>query len=191
MRLPARQLTEYPTCGYVDSLLAIYMTKAGLDAMRTEDLQTYCLDLLQAARQWRRLADTVVRPLGLSESSALPLLLIARHGGSLNQTALAEAIGVEGPSLVRTLDHLCAAGLVVRAADGSDRRVKFLHLTPKGRALVDGLTEELDGLRMAVFGKTAPGDISASQRVFASIAAAREGSEEAQIPAPVRRQALR
>ena len=159
--------------------------------MRTEDLQTYCLDLLQAARQWRRLADTVVRPLGLSESSALPLLLIARHGGGLNQTALAEAVGVEGPSLVRTLDQLCAAGLVVRAADETDRRAKSLHLTPKGRALVDRLTVELDGLRTAVFGKVAPGDIAASQRVFASIAAARDGTEEAQEPVLARQQAVR
>ena len=158
--------------------------------MRTENLQTYCLDLLQAARQWRRLADTVVRPFGVSESSALPLLLIARHGGGLNQTALAEAVGVEGPSLVRTLDQLCAADLVVRAADGTDRRVKFLHLTPKGRALVDRLTEDLDGLRRAVFGKVAPGDIAASQRVFASIAAAREGTEQARDPVPARGQAV-
>ena len=145
--------------------------------MRTEDLQTYCLDLLQAARQWRRLADLVVRPHGLSESTALPLLLIARRGDGLNQTTLADAIGVEGPSLVRTLDQLCAAGLVLREADKTDRRAKCLRLTPKGRALVDHLTTELDSLRLSVFGDAAPGDIAASQRVFARISGARDGSE--------------
>jgi MarR family transcriptional regulator for hemolysin len=54
--------------------------------------------------------------------SALPVLHIARSGGGMRQGHLAEELGVEGPSLVRILDQLCAAGLVERRDDPKDGR---------------------------------------------------------------------
>ena len=133
--------------------------------MSTENLQTFCLDLLQAARHWRRLADVVARPHGLSESTALPLLLIAHRGG-LKQNELADAVGVEAPSLVRTIDQLCAAGLVTRGVDGADRRVRRLKLTIKGRALADRLAADLNRLRTLVFDEVAEPDLAAGRRIF-------------------------
>ena len=137
--------------------------------MTTDDLQTYCLDLMQAARQWRRLADAVVRPHGLSEATALPLILIARRAG-IRQTALAEAMGVEGPSLVRLLDQLCAAGLVTREPDQADRRAKCLHLTQRGRGLASRIVKDLDVLRRDVFADVSQNDLETSRRVFAQLA---------------------
>lgn len=136
--------------------------------MRIEDLQDYCLDLLRGARDWRRLADGVARPHGLSEATALPLIHIARSPGR-RQHELAEALGIEAASLVRALDQLCAAGLVTRAPDGDDRRVKRLALTPQGRALAERLSTDLDALRRAVFAGLDPADLAASRRVLARI----------------------
>lgn len=136
--------------------------------MRIEDLQDYCLDLLSAARDWRRLADGVARPHGLSEATALPLIHIARRPGR-RQHELAEALGIEAASLVRALDQLCAAGLVTRAPDGDDRRVKRLALTPAGRALSERLSADLDALRRAVFAGLDPADLPASGRIFSRI----------------------
>ncbi len=144
--------------------------------MTAPDLQAYCLDLLGAARDWRRLADAVVRPHGLSEATALPLILIGRRDGC-KQNEIAEALGIEAASLVRALDQLCAAGHLRRDPDGADRRVRRLHLTPEGCRVVERLTAELDALRRAVFAGLAPDEIAAGRRVFARIgeAAARPG----------------
>jgi MarR family transcriptional regulator for hemolysin len=137
--------------------------------MRGAVLQDYCLDLMQAARHWRRLADAVVRRYGLSEATALPLLLIARHPG-LRQHALADTMGVEGPSLVRSLDQLCAAGLVTRRADPSDRRAKCLTLTGRGQALAADVARDLDARRSDVFAAIGRPDLDASRRVFRCLA---------------------
>lgn len=136
--------------------------------MQPEDLQTFCLELLQSARQWRRLADLVVRPQGVSESTALPLLLIARHA-DLRHSELADLVGVEAPSLVRTIDQLCASGLVTRDADSTDKRVKRLNLTPKGQALADRLATDLNQLRKAVFDGVDETDLAAARRVLARV----------------------
>ena len=138
-----------------------------------EFLQAYCLDLMRAGRQWRRLADAVVRPHGLSEATALPLILIGRHDG-IRQNALAEAMGVEGPSLVRSLDQLCAAGLVTREADISDRRARQARLTERGWLVAARMGCELDAQRRRIFGDLNLHDLQASMRVFQRLATAEE-----------------
>jgi MarR family transcriptional regulator for hemolysin len=74
----------------------------------------------------------------LSASGAsLPMFLVlssAREFPGLSQTELAERVGIEGPTLVRHLDRLCAEGLVRRVADERDRRVSRVELTPAGVA---------------------------------------------------------
>ncbi|MER2264487.1 MarR family winged helix-turn-helix transcriptional regulator [Methylobacterium oxalidis] len=125
--------------------------------------------LLLAGRQWRRVADAAAQTHGISDATALPLVMIGRMAGEPRQNALAEAIGIEGPSLVRLLDQLCAAGLVVRKEDPTDRRAKVLSLTPAGEGLVATMEAELDRLREAVFATLSPTDIAASLRVFRAV----------------------
>lgn len=131
--------------------------------------QAYTHTLLLAGRQWRRLADEAANVHGISEAKALPLVLIGRMGGEPRQNALAEALGIEGPSLVRLLDQLCAAGLVLRREDATDRRAKVLTLTQAGQAVVAKIEGELDQLREAVFAKVATADIEAGLRVFQAV----------------------
>lgn len=108
--------------------------------------------LLCAGRQWQRLADHRLQPLGISVACAMPLLMIQRAGGGIRQVTLAQQLGMEGPSLVRLLDKLCQDGLVRRENDTSDRRAKLLWLTDAGAALVVELEQVLIGLREEVFG---------------------------------------
>ena len=103
----------------------------------------YTHRLLLSGRQWRRLANASTEAHGLSEAKALPLVLIARMGGAPRQTILADAIGIEGPSLVRLLDQLEKADLVARREDPTDRRAKVLTLTPAGQAVVDAAAAPL------------------------------------------------
>jgi MarR family transcriptional regulator for hemolysin len=85
-------------------------------------------------RAYRKVVNRVLATHGLSDSQALPILLLSRLGDGLRTGVLAEHVGVEVPSLVRQLDQLCAAGLMERRDDPADRRAKTLHLTQAGRA---------------------------------------------------------
>jgi MarR family transcriptional regulator for hemolysin len=129
----------------------------------------YTAALLQAGRLWRRAADRIVDVHGLSEATALPLLLIGRFSEEPRQAALADAVGIEGPTLVRLLDQLCAAGLVLRREDPTDRRAKVLGLTEAGRVAVEKIEVELTDLRDAVFGDVSAADLEASLRVFKAL----------------------
>jgi DNA-binding MarR family transcriptional regulator len=48
---------------------------------------------------------------------------------------IAEAIGVEGPTVVRALQRMAAAGIVVRKRHPTDRRQTLIHLTAAGLRL--------------------------------------------------------
>jgi len=92
------------------------------------------ITLLNAnSRAYRKVVNKVLATHGLSDSQALPILLLSRLGDGVRTGVLAEHIGVEVPSLVRQVDQLCAAGLMERREESGDRRVKTLHLTDAGR----------------------------------------------------------
>jgi MarR family transcriptional regulator for hemolysin len=145
--------------------------------------RAYTHKLLVAGRQYRRAANAVAETYGLSDATALPLLLIGRHDGEPRQTTLAEAVGIEGPSLVRLLDQLGTAGLVVRKEDPTDRRAKVLSLTPAGRAIVAGMEADLARLREAVLGQVSAADLEASLRVFQALQDFDRGAGRVGMPA--------
>lgn len=126
----------------------------------------FTLSLRQAARAWRREADETLAQYGLSEATAWPLVRIARLGEGIRQGALAEALGIEGPSLVRLLDHLCEAGLVRRAEDPQDRRAKTLDLTDQGRAMVERIEQALAERRAQVLRGVSAAELECCLRVF-------------------------
>ena len=140
--------------------------------------QRYCVALLQAARGWRRVADAAATKLDLSEATAFPLVMLSRLGDGMRQSTLAETLRIEGPSLVRLLDQLAAAGLVERREDVSDKRAKTLHLTARGRVIANDIEAQLDATRTNVFAACRPEDLQAGMRVFEAIekAAAEVGS---------------
>lgn len=129
----------------------------------------YTHTLLLTGRQYRRAANAVAESYGLSDATALPLLVIGRSGGEPRQNVLAEAVGIEGPSLVRLLDQLGAAGLVIRKEDPTDRRAKVLSLTAAGREVVARIEADLARLRERIFGEVSEADLAASLRVFRAV----------------------
>jgi MarR family transcriptional regulator for hemolysin len=63
------------------------------------------------------------------------LILVALQGKRHRaQRDLAEAVGIEGPTLTHHLNRLELAGLVVRMRDPDNRRVHRVDLTPAGQA---------------------------------------------------------
>ncbi|HVJ32461.1 MAG TPA: MarR family transcriptional regulator [Terriglobia bacterium] len=80
----------------------------------------------------RRAIDEELRALGLTDATWRPLFHLGRLGDGLRQKDLAEALMIEGPSLVPLLDNLEQNGLVERTESTSDRRCKLIHMTPAG-----------------------------------------------------------
>ncbi|MBZ3930742.1 MarR family winged helix-turn-helix transcriptional regulator [Xanthomonas citri] len=128
--------------------------------------------LLVGARQWQRLADQAFSEFDLSSACTGPLLMIGRSGGGIRQVALAQQLGMEGPSLVRLLDKLAAQGLLRREADSSDRRANQLWLTDAGQALVGRIEIRLDALRAQVFGALSDADVQVVLTLWEQIAQA-------------------
>lgn len=94
---------------------------------------------------WRSILDRRLAPLGLTQTRWVTLYHLWKLGEGNPQCDLARAIGVEAPSLVRTLGQLEAQGLVERRACDDDRRSKRLYLTPAAIPLL----EQIDSVVLA------------------------------------------
>ncbi|CAB3806787.1 Transcriptional regulator SlyA [Paraburkholderia ultramafica] len=153
-----------------------------LDLLR----RTVSSTLVVAARKWRRTSHGVLAAFNVSEACATPLLTASRLGTAVRQVTLADHIGIEGPSLVRLLDQLCAAGLMRREEDPEDRRAKTVALTDEGRAVTAKMEQELVTLRAQALKGVSRSDLEAALRVldaFTTDAARRAeqgGTERAQ-----------
>jgi MarR family transcriptional regulator for hemolysin len=99
------------------------------------------------ARGWRQLADSALAEFGVSNSAGWCLIHIDRMGGDVRQAELAESLDISQPSLVRTLDQVQSAGLVVRMPHPEDKRSNIIGLTPAGQDLVGRIEERLGLLR--------------------------------------------
>jgi len=92
------------------------------------------LHLTRVARTVSRAFDETLAEAG----GSLPvwLVLISLKSRQLaSQRELAEAVGIEGPTLTHHLDTMESAGLVTRRRDPANRRLHLVDLTPDGDAL--------------------------------------------------------
>ncbi|XQU09743.1 transcriptional regulator SlyA [Halomonas sp. LY9] len=94
---------------------------------------------------WRSIIDRRLAPLGLTQTRWVTLYHLWKLGEGNPQCDLARAIGVEAPSLVRTLGQLEEQGLVERRACDNDRRSKRIYLTPAAMPLL----EQIDSVVLA------------------------------------------
>jgi MarR family transcriptional regulator for hemolysin len=85
------------------------------------------------ARIWRLVLDKRLKHLGIGQSGWMTIAMVAKCGEALSQRALADLVGVEGPSMVSMLDRLERDGFVTRTPSPHDRRVKLVQLTDSGR----------------------------------------------------------
>jgi MarR family transcriptional regulator for hemolysin len=121
------------------------------------------------ARSWRRRADQALADHGLSQATAHPLRVLFGRGKCVRQGALADEIGIEGPSLVRLIDLLQSEGLVERREDPTDRRAKTLHLTPEGEAKAEEINRVLRRVRAELLKDISPEDLAVTFDVLQRI----------------------
>jgi MarR family transcriptional regulator for hemolysin len=122
--------------------------------------------LTHVARTYKARADTVSADFGLSQATAWPIVMISRLGDGVRPGMLAEALGLEPPSLVRVIEQLVVSHLIERREDTSDRRAKTLHLTARGRECALGVEKALIPFRRSLFDDVDQADIDACIRVL-------------------------
>jgi MarR family transcriptional regulator for hemolysin len=108
---------------------------------------SYARTLLPLGRSWRQAADRALANLDISASCGWALVQVGRLGDNVRQTDLARELDITGPSLVRLLDQLAAAGMIERCADESDGRVSRVRLTTAGEAMLSTIEATLADLR--------------------------------------------
>jgi MarR family transcriptional regulator for hemolysin len=73
---------------------------------------------------------------GAGGSLPVWLVLISLKSGALaNQRELAEAVGIQGPTLTHHLNAMETAGLVTRRRNPDNRRIHVVEMTPAGDEL--------------------------------------------------------
>ena len=112
----------------------------------------------QLNRQWRKVVDRRLRPLGLTEAMWLPLMHLERATEPMRQKDLAASLGLDGSSVVRLLDGLEQAGLITRASH-VDRRAKTIDITSQGQETVRHVKELLQHDRRVLFSGVAEADL--------------------------------
>jgi len=107
--------------------------------------------LVIVSRRWRaRLSERLIVA-GHTDATFGALYALASAPSGLNQSELAERMGLTGSSLVRLLDLLEQQGQARRDAMIGDRRANLIRLEPLGVDAVRELDAIADGLRDEVF----------------------------------------
>jgi len=125
----------------------------------------------QTTRQWRRVLDEALQPLGLTQATWLALLHIARAPEPPRQKDLAASLVVDTSSLVRVLDALQAAGYIERL-EHTDRRAKTIHLTPVGKETVAQVEQVARATRRRLLAGIPQADLETAHAVVSRIAQA-------------------
>src|SRR5271166_2071935 len=147
----------------------------------TFDARAFAAGLPVVARAWRARNDAALANLRLSTTLAYPIMTVHRLGGGVRQNVVADALGIEGPSLVRSLDTLGAARLLERRDDPADRRAKTLHLTPEGEGLAQQIETVVAKVREELLAEIPEEDLAIAVRVLQSVARAAGASLTAPI----------
>ena len=113
-------------------------------------------------RRWRALIDEKLREIGQSASRMEAMTAIAYAPPQTTQIQIAKRIGIEGPTLTRTLDMLEADGLVERLADPSDRRNKHMKVTESGFSALSAMLAITDKLRRRMLEEISDADVRAN-----------------------------
>jgi len=107
-------------------------------------------NLIFAARRWTTISEeTVKAATGQSRARWQTLFSIAFIDRAITILQLAERLGVQWPTLVRTLNGLEIEGFIQRVDNPDDRRSRLIQITPKGRGLVADVQPVLDPTRSA------------------------------------------
>ena len=143
------------------------------------DQERFGLHLGLVARLWRAEIDRRLAAFGLTEARWLTLLHLSRLAEAATQRELAEAVGVRGPTLVRTLDRLEAEGLIERRTEAGDRRTKSVHLRAEAGPVLERIERTVAAVRAEILSDISHAEVTTCLKVFEKIAGKLGGVETA------------
>lgn len=131
--------------------------------------ESLCLKVSRVPRLWRAVIDQRLAPLGMTHTRWVTLYHLWRHGDGQAQCDLARIIGVEAPSLVRTLDQLSQQGLIERRASEEDRRTKLVYLTDQATPLLEQIEKAVNDARGDMLKDINDDDLEHFERILTRI----------------------
>lgn len=120
-------------------------------------------------RLWRAEIDRRLAVYGLTESRWLTLFHLKKLGGKATQTELADAVGVKGPTMVKTLDWLEAEQFIERCTLAADRRTKIIRFREKASDKFNEILEVVITLRRELLTGFEDAEIETSLKVIHAI----------------------
>ena len=123
------------------------------------------------ARAWRGALERRLRASGLTVAGWSAMAEAVASPAPLSQRELARRLGVDGATLVATIDRLAGAGLVERAPSPHDRRVKLVVPTAQGRQVAAEIELFTAALRREVMARIDSGRIDVAAGVLEELRA--------------------
>jgi MarR family transcriptional regulator for hemolysin len=132
---------------------------------------TFSQSLTFVARRWRNLMNQELSRVGQSQARWGTLFWIDVFGDTLNQTELADRIGVEQQTLGRVLRDLQSEGLIERVPSKHDQRAKVIRLTRAADPVMRQIVAIQESVRRKLLRDIDPKDLGTCMSVFAAILA--------------------
>ncbi|MGO2127693.1 MAG: MarR family winged helix-turn-helix transcriptional regulator [Pseudoalteromonas prydzensis] len=98
-----------------------------------------CGSMGRVFRLCRDAVTLAVEPLGLTQSRWTAMIHIDHLQQGVTQQALATSLGIEMPSLTRTVKQLEQQAIIVRRVDEQDKRSRKIYFTEQGLQLLEAL----------------------------------------------------
>lgn len=136
------------------------------------------------SRALRESAVALSRDLGCTRGT-LAIIRILEARGSVQVGEIAHLMRVDISVASRQVSQLVDEGLVERAVDDEDRRVRTVRLSPAGRALADDVREQLDTHLEEIFGDWSPAEFTATTDALDRLAATLTTPLRHDAPGPV------
>ena len=97
----------------------------------------------------------------------------------LDQRTLASTIGLDTSTIGGVIDRLERRGLIERQASPTDRRVRLLHVTTAGAALLDGVIPDMLKAQLRILAPLPPADRTKFLSMLKTVVEANNGLSRA------------
>jgi len=152
-----------------DGELLLRRREDGDPAVEGHIKYSFSQGLTFVARRWRNVMNEDLLEFGQSHVRWGTLYWISVFGDRVNQTQLAERMGIEQPTLGRVLRELESDGLIERRAPAGDRRARVISLTPASKPLMQKINRIQNTVRASLLKGIEPAELAACLAVFARI----------------------
>lgn len=128
------------------------------------------MQMASVVRHWRSVVDAHMQPLNLTQSRWELMAQLERLGDGVIQSELAAALGIEMPSLTRSLEQLEQQGVIKRRRSHIDGRARTVHFTAKGRELQQRATSVRHAVKQEIQADIPEQELATFQHVLLILA---------------------